>query len=173
MSFVSVGNTHRDGLRLVVADSESRVAHVRELLDEYADSLGVDLSFQDFEAERQGLPGEYAPPDGRLLLALVDDRAAGCVAIRRLDTTICEMKRLYVRPSSRGAAVGRRLAERAIDDARRIGYRRMRLDTLPSMQAAMALYERLGFEDIPPYRFNPIVGSRFLELALDAGRQSG
>ena len=133
---------------------------VRELFHEYAASLGVDLSFQDFEHEMATLETYYE----RILLAGSD----GCVALRRIDERTCEMKRLYVRPSARGRNLGRTLAEALIAEAKRRGYERMRLDTLPAMQTAMRLYESLGFVDIAPYRFNPIEGSRFLELDLHA-----
>ena len=131
---------------------------VRELLLDYAASLGVDLSFQGFDHELETLETYYE-------LILLADRD-GCVALRRIDGETCEMKRLYVRPSARGRQLGRSLAEALIADAKRRGYRRMRLDTLPTMQSAMRLYESLGFVDIAPYRFNPIAGSRFLELDL-------
>ena len=131
---------------------------VRELFLEYAASLGVDLSFQDFEHELETLATCYE----LILLAGAD----GCVALRRIDDSTCEMKRLYVRPSARGRNLGRALAEALIAEAQRRGYARMRLDTLPTMQNAMRLYESLGFIDIEPYRFNPIAGSRFLELDL-------
>jgi GNAT superfamily N-acetyltransferase len=140
---------------------------VRELFREYADSLGVDLSFQGFEDELARLPGEYEPPRGAILLACEGDDAAGCVALRPLEPAcICELKRLYVRPASRAGGLGRALTLAAIDEARRLGYARMRLDTLPSMGAARRLYARLGFREIEPYRFNPIVGTQFLELDL-------
>jgi len=139
---------------------------VRELFTEYGRSLGVDLSFQDFDRELASLPGDYAPPEGRVLLADEGGEAAGCVALRREGPARCEMKRLYVRPAHRGSGLGRRLALAVIEEARRIGYHRMRLDTLPSMGAAMGLYRDLGFRPIVPYRFNPVPGALFLEREL-------
>ena len=135
---------------------------VRALFREYGDSLGVDLSFQDFETELVELPWEYAA----ILVGRVDGEAAGCVAVRPLEDGACEMKRLYVRPHARGSGLGRALAEAAVARARELGFARMRLDTLPTMGAARELYRSLGFEEIEPYRFNPIEGTRFMELAL-------
>ena len=135
---------------------------VRELITEYANSLGVDLSFQDLDHELATL-GEFYQ---LILVARDDDRVAGCVALRRIDDTICEMKRLYVRPAFRGHDLGRKLAERIIEEARQRGYQRMRLDTLPTMTAAIPLYRSLGFVEIEPYRFNPVEGTRFMELGL-------
>jgi putative acetyltransferase len=157
----------------VIADARSaaELAAVRALVAEYQVSLGVDLEFQGFSAELAGLPGAYAPPRGALLLATIDGAAMGCVALRPIDDAQCEMKRLYVRPAGRGFGLGRALAERAIAHARAAGFRRMLLDTLPTMADAQALYRRLGFVDVPPYRDNPIAGTRFLalDLALEAG----
>ena len=135
---------------------------VREMLEEYGRATRVDLSFQNFDHELATLPYEYDP----ILIAWSDDAAAGCVALRRIDDEVCEMKRLYVRPHFRGLAAGRTLAKAIIAEAKARGFRRMRLDTLPSMREAMSLYESLGFADIAPYRFNPIEGSRFMELTL-------
>ena len=142
------------------------MAVVRDLFREYQRELGVDLGFQDFEAELAGLPGAYAPPRGRLLLARRADEVAGCVALRPLADGDCEMKRLYVRNEFRAAKLGLLLAARLIAEARALGYRRMCLDTLPSMARAQRLYESLGFRDIAPYRFNPVPGTRYMELML-------
>jgi putative acetyltransferase len=152
-------------IEIIEADTVTLVAVARTLIREYREALGVDLSFQSFEAEVRDLPGAYAPPGGRLLLAVGDDDVCGCVAMRPLTDDACEMKRLYVRPRYRAAGVGRRLAERIIADARTTGYKRMYLDTLPVMTGAQKLYESLGFKDVPPYRYNPIPG-RFLGLDL-------
>jgi putative acetyltransferase len=151
---------------LVQVDSERYLPRVRELFGEYAAPLGFDLHFQEFKKELDELPGDYSPPDGRLVLAMEGDKAAGCVALRKLDQSTCEMKRLYVRPEFRGKSLGRDLAEAIIREARKIGYRRMRLDTVPSMTSAISLYQSLGFREIEPYRYNPIKGAKFMELDL-------
>jgi len=153
-------------IRITRAVAPDDVAAARELFLEYASALGVDLRFQGFEAEVAGLPGCYAPPEGRLLLARADGELAGCAALRPLQPTVAEMKRLYVRPEFRGAAVGRSLADAIIADARSIGYRSIRLDTLPSMGAARRLYQSLRFREIEPYTANPIPGTAFLDLDL-------
>lgn len=143
-----------------------RVELARGLFREYADSLGVDLSFQNFERELETFPAGYLPPDGAVIVALRGDEAVGCIGIRRLQPAVCEMKRLYVRSGERGGGLGRRLCEAALDAARKLGYRRMRLDTLADMTAARKLYRRLGFEEIAPYYPNPLEGTRYLERAL-------
>jgi len=139
---------------------------VVDLFREYQRSLGVDLCFQGFDTEVAGLPGYYAPPEGRLILAWSAGEAVGCIALRRHDGDAGEMKRLYVRPSARGLSVGRSLVMAIVDEARAIGYRRLCLDTLPEMVAAQALYERLGFRPIAAYTFNPVAGARYLGLTL-------
>jgi len=143
------------------------VAQARELFQEYAQSLGVNLCFQNFEQELAGLPGHYAPPDGRLLLAEYDGQLAGCVALHKWEDGVCEMKRLYLRPSFRGKGLGRAIAEKIIVEARGIGYRRMRLDTIePLMKDAVEMYRKLGFREIAPYRPNPIAGAMYMEFQL-------
>jgi putative acetyltransferase len=154
-------------IRIVHARTPGDIEEARRLFREYETSLGIDLCFQNFEQELAELPGRYAPPRGALLLARGEENAiAGCVALRPLGEEICEMKRLYVRDAFRGRGAGRLLAEEVIGEARRIGYRRMRLDTLPSMRRAIPLYRSLGFTDIAPYTQNPVEGALFLEKEL-------
>jgi len=153
-------------LKLVHVGSSEEMPVVRKLFLEYAASLDVDLCFQGFEHELETLPGEYAPPEGTIIIALCDEDAAGCVALRKIDTAVCEMKRLYVKPEHRSKGVGRALAEAVIAQAREIGYASMRLDTLQSMTEANALYVSLGFAACAPYRFNPYENAVFMELAL-------
>jgi len=153
-------------VKIVQAELPENLQQARGLFEEYAASLGISLCFQDFANELAGLPGDYAPPYGRLLLAREEGQIAGCVALRRIDAAICEMKRLYVRPACRGKGVGRELATVIIAEARRIGYAKMRLDTLPSMKEAIALYQSLGFRPIEPYRPNPIEGAIYMGLEL-------
>ena len=148
------------------ATQSKDIAIVRELLREYERALGVDLCFQGFAQELAGLPGDYASPRGILLIACDVSDVAGCIALRPVDDEICEMKRLYVRDAFRAAGLGRRLVERVIATAHSIGYRRMVLDTLPTMVSAQRLYESFGFKDIAPYRHNPVGGTRFLGLDL-------
>ena len=152
--------------RIDPAQGEGDLADVRALFREYADSLGIDLEFQGFEAELAGLPGDYASPRGRLLIARDGDRVLGCAALRPLGSDVCEAKRLYVRPEARGTGLGRHLTDALIREARAIGYARLCLDTLPGMTQAIALYRSLGFRPITAYRYNPVEGTLFLEKDL-------
>jgi ribosomal protein S18 acetylase RimI-like enzyme len=159
-------------IQLLVAETPPLLARARELIREYGNALGIDLTFQHFDAELAALPGEYAAPGGALLVALVDGQPAGCGALRALPDAdypnACEMKRLYVRPGFRRFGLGRRLALELIDVARQARYSTLLLDTLDDMEAARELYASLGFEDIPPYYFNPIAGAHYLKVDLDA-----
>lgn len=148
------------------AQDPDDIALARSLFLEYATSLGIDLSFQNFENEVAGLPGAYVPPQGHLLIAFDVSHPIGCVALRQIDQETAELKRLYVRPEGRGRGAGRLLAMKAIELARTAGYLRIRLDTLPTMTRAAGLYASLGFAVIPAYRHNPVGGTRFMELAL-------
>lgn len=165
------------GILISAAESPLDIAQIRKLFTEYAESLGFSLCFQDFDRELTGLPGDYAPPEGRLLIARRGDESAGCIALHgfepdrlepdRVEPGICEMKRLYVRPQFRGSGLGRLLTERVIADAKSVGYAKMRLDTVePKMKNAVALYRALGFREIGSYRPNPIEGAMYMELAL-------
>lgn len=153
-------------VRLIEVRSKEDLGEIRKLFEEYASSLGISLGFQDFDKELMNLPGDYSPPQGRLLIASWQGQAAGCVGLRRFSEGICEMKRLYTKREYRGLGIGRALCEAIIEEARNIGYRRMRLDTLPSMETAKDLYKSLGFHEIAPYRYNPIEGTTFMELVL-------
>ncbi len=149
------------------AEAPAQVAQARELFLEYAQSLGFSLCFQNFDKELASLPGDYAPPEGRLLLAEYQGQLAGCVALHKLEDDICEMKRLYLRPQFRGQGLGRVLADHIIAEARQIGYHRIRLDTVePLMKDAVVMYRRIGFREIAPYRANPIAGALYMELLL-------
>jgi putative acetyltransferase len=155
------------GLVITQVKSPPQIQQARELFLEYARSLGFSLCFQGFDQELAGLPGDYALPEGRLLIAEYQSELAGCVALHKLDAEICEMKRLYLRPKFRGKGLGRSLAELLIAEARSIGYRRMRLDTVePMMKDAVGLYRKLEFREIAPYRANPITGAIYMEREL-------
>ena len=154
-------------MQIFPANTQEHIDHARTLFEEYAANLGISLCFQNFDQELKGLPGKYAPPDGRLLLATEDDDLAGCIAMRKLKPGVCEMKRLFVRPAYRSHGLGRVLVETIIDEALKLGYTHMRLDTLPGlMDKAIALYRSFGFVEIGPYYENPVEGAKFMELEL-------
>jgi putative acetyltransferase len=154
--------------KIIRAQSHADIEHARELFKEYAAWLEISLCFQNFEKELAELPGEYAPANGRVFLAIKDTGIAGCVAMRKIGEGICEIKRLFVRSEFRGQGLGRQLAEAIIQEAKQIGYERMRLDTLPpKMNDAIALYRSLGFKEIEPYYDNPVPGAKFMELSLE------
>jgi putative acetyltransferase len=157
-------------LTIMPAETPEQIATARELMVEYAQTLGFELCFQNFDEEMRGLPDKYAPPGGRLLLAYCDGKAAGVVALRPLDTPgVCEMKRLYVRPAFRGKSLGRALAERLIAEAAAAGYTHMRLDTVPGkMDRAIALYRELGFREVAAYYPTPVRETVFMELEFPA-----
>ena len=161
------GHPVRTAMNFAQASSPEQINEARTLFEEYAAWLGISLCFQNFDKELACLPGQYAPPDGRLLLAIEADQIAGCVALRKIGEDTCEMKRLFVRSQFRGKGLGRRLAETIIAEARQLGYERMRLDTLPGrMNQAIKLYRSLGFKEIPAYYQNPVEGAIFMELLL-------
>ena len=156
------------GFAFSQAQSIKQIEHARELFLEYQKALGISLCFQNFDEELATLPGGYAPPSGRLLLASYEQQLAGCVALHELEPGICEMKRLYLRPAFRGKGLGRTLVEVIVGEARAIGYRKLRLDTIePLMGDAVALYRRMGFREIAPYCANPQEGALYMELNLD------
>src|ERR1700747_1264017 len=166
-SYVPLVSSGVKALSITPAQSPVQINQARELFLAYAQSLGFSLCFQNFDKELAGLPGDYAPLEGRLLLAEYEGQLAGCVALHKLEPGICEMKRLYLRPQFRGKGLGRVLAERIIAEARQIGYSHMRLDTVePVMKDAVAMYRKLGFEEIAPYCANPVAGALYMELLL-------
>jgi len=148
--------------------SAADIPLARELFLEYASSLDFDLGFQGFQEELHSLPGDYSPPQGAILLAFAGDRPAGCIALRPLEAGLCEMKRLYVRPGFQGRGLGRRLTEALLHRATELGYEGVRLDTVPSMKAAITMYRSMGFYEIPPYRVNPVAGATYFERQLIA-----
>jgi ribosomal protein S18 acetylase RimI-like enzyme len=154
-------------MRVFQANTQEDIDQARALFLEYAAGLGISLCFQNFDRELANLPGDYAPPEGRLLLATEDDQLAGCIALRKLSDGICEMKRLFIRPAYRGKGLGRVLVNALIDEARQLGYTRMRLDTLVGrMDQAIALYRSIGFVEIEPYYENPIEDAKYMQLEL-------
>ncbi|MEP6718072.1 MAG: GNAT family N-acetyltransferase [bacterium] len=154
-------------MKLIQATTQEDIQQARQLFEEYASGLGISLCFQNFDRELEELPGGYAPPSGRLFLAIEGDEVMGCVALRRIGDGVGEMKRLYVRPAFRGRGLGRTLTERLIAEALLIGYASLRLDTLPGkMDQAIAMYRSLGFQEIAPYYQNPVAGATFMELVL-------
>jgi putative acetyltransferase len=157
-------------IQFIQAESPSQIAEARRLFIEYSESLGLDLCFQNFEKELSELPGSYAPPEGRLFLAVSGERICGCIGLRKIgedSNKTCEMKRLYVRPEFRGQGIGKAMALKLIEEARLVGYERMRLDTLPAqMGDAIKMYRALGFREIEPYYHNPVEGALFMELIL-------
>ena len=154
-------------LSLTQATTPAEIQQARELFKEYEAALGISLCFQNFEQELAGLPGDYAPPNGRLLLAREYDQVMGCIALRQLGPTTCEMKRLFVRPEYRDRGLGRVMVEAIIEEARKIGYTHVRLDTIADrMDRAVSLYKSIGFVEIPPYRNNPVDTATFMELDL-------
>lgn len=144
--------------------NDSQLAQIRQLFTEYSSSLPFDLDFQNFDKELADLPGKYSPPEGCLLLAYIGSSVAGCVGLRQLENQICEMKRLFVRPEFQGSGTGRALVKEIITIGQKKGYTKMRLDTVPSMTSAIALYRKFGFVDIEPYCPNPVSGAIFMEL---------
>ena len=158
-------------LRIVETFSEQDITHIRALFKEYNDSLGFDLSFQNFDKEFAELPGKYTPPEGRLLLAIYDEKIAGCVALRKFENDICEMKRLYVRKEFRRKGIGKALSLAIINAAREIGYSYMKLDTVPWMREAITPYHSLGFSDISAYRYNPKILSGVIIRSPIHGRK--
>lgn len=153
-------------LKFVEANDLENLENVKILFTEYSNSLNIDLCFQDFNNELKTLPGKYKKPSGSLILGFVDENLAGCVALKKLEDDVCELKRLYVRDKFRGLKIGKILLEEIVKEAKKIGYTYMRLDTLPSMKSAQGLYEKIGFYDINPYTYNPIEGARYMELKL-------
>jgi ribosomal protein S18 acetylase RimI-like enzyme len=151
---------------IIKAETTEHINYVRELFIEYGNSLSFNLCFQNFEEELKNLPGAYGPPAGSILLAIVGEKIAGCVALRKIDDSLCEMKRLYAKPAFRGKGIGRHLAEAIIEEAKKIGYKAMRLDTVSTMKEAISLYKTLGFQEIDSYRYNPVEGVKYMELNL-------
>jgi ribosomal protein S18 acetylase RimI-like enzyme len=153
-------------MKIIQAESKAHIVKAKELFLEYAKSLDFELCFQDFDKELDGLPGFYSPPEGRLYLAELNGEITGCIALRKLEDEICEMKRLYVKPQYRGNLIGKILVEKLIEESKIIGYKRIRLDTVPAMHSAQKLYKSIGFYEIRPYRLNPVPGAVYMELII-------
>lgn len=153
-------------MQIIQVKTENHIAKTRQLFKEYAEHLDFDLDFQNFQDELRSLPGTYSEPNGVIFLAKDKGKIAGCIALRPIDDLICEMKRLYIRPQFRSKGYGRALAKRILVEARKMHYKKMRLDTVTSMTAAISLYQSMGFKDIPPYCHNPLNGARYFELDL-------
>lgn len=162
----SIADDREHNIEFKFITGQDTIEEAKGLFLEYAQSLNIDLSFQNFEEEIKSLPGKYGPPDGLIVLAFVDGKAAGCVALHKISETICEMKRLYVRDQYRGLGIGKRLINIIIEESLKMNYEYIRLDTLPTMKKAQLLYTSLGFYDIDPYVYNPIEGARYMELKL-------
>lgn len=169
----NIEENKQSGIEFKYITGQDRIEEVQELFLEYAQSLKIDLDFQGFEKELKELPGKYGPPDGVLIIALVDGISAGCIALRRISEDICEMKRIYVRDCYRGFGLGKKLISLIIEEATKKNYRYIRLDTLPTQKKAQALYEELGFYDIEPYVYNPIIGTRFMEKEIKKAAYMG
>ena len=161
-----MGKADASSVNIISAQTNEQIDTIRLLFLEYAQSLNFDLCFQSFDEELAGLPGDYAMPDGRLLLAKYDGKVAGCVGLRKVADGVCEMKRLWVKPEFRDKKIGRKLAEEVISEARKIGYSLMKLDTVDTMKAAITMYKSMGFSDTSAYRYNPIEGAVYMELKL-------
>ncbi len=153
-------------IEVVLANDTKKIAEARKLIQEYGQSLKINLDFQNFQTELKKLPGQYIAPKGILLLAIVDSKVVGCVALREYAANSCEMKRLYVKDAYRGKGIGKLLVTRLIEEARKIGYEFMKLDTIPGMKRAQEIYESYGFYDINPFVYSPIDGTRYMELKL-------
>lgn len=161
------GNRQKQTIEFRHVTGQNMIEEIKQLFLEYINSLKVDLTFQDVETELKTLPGKYAPPNGVLILALINGKEAGCVALRKISDNVCEMKRLYVRDEFRGLGIGKNLVSKVIKEAKGLNYQYIRLDTLPTMKSAQALYSSLGFYDIEPYVYNPIEGTRYMELKIE------
>ncbi|MBX2896441.1 MAG: GNAT family N-acetyltransferase [Cyclobacteriaceae bacterium] len=160
-------------ITITTATSEQDFELAKKLMKEYAADIGVDLSFQDFETELKNVATRYTEPDGTFVIAYHNNQPVGCFGIRKMDSRTCELKRMYLRREARGNGWGEKLLKAAIDKAAALNYQCMRLDTLPSMTSAIRLYQKVGFKEIEPYRFNPIAGSKFMEIDVTLKNNRG